>query len=107
MFEPMFFFWNLLIFDRGPTSVRQGCVPDMATSTKAMSAVKAEQKTGRYHKVRAGIDHGVSWKHLGWGYDRSGPTVPEMGTEPTSHWVWFDASSPPVPSPSELHPSSL
>jgi len=62
MFESIFFSWKLLIFNRGPTSARHRYVPDMATSTKAVSAAKVRQKTGRCQKVRAGFDHGVPWE---------------------------------------------
>ena len=62
MFESIFFSWKLLIFNRGLTSARHRYVPDMATSTKAVSATKVRQKTGRCQKVRAGFDHGVPWE---------------------------------------------
>jgi len=74
MFESTFFSWKLFIFNRGPTSARQRYVPDMATSTKAMSAVEVGQKTGGCQKVRAGFDHGVPWESLNgmWEHQHSG-----------------------------------
>ena len=73
MFESTFFAWKLLIFDRGLTSARQRYVPDMATSTKAMSAAEVGPKTGRCQKVRAEFDHGVPWESPNGGWEHQHP----------------------------------